>query len=67
MGVPVPRSPSLASVAVTWCALASPSKPPRLQPYDLHVLDERLLGYSWRTYLRCMEEMMEYAAREHAP
>ena len=67
MGVPVPRSPTLASVAVTWCALASPSKPPRLQPYDLNVLEERLSGYSWRTYQACMEELMEYASREAAP
>ena len=67
MGVPVPRSPTLASVAVTWCALASPSKPPRLQPYDLSVLEERLSGYSWRTYQTCMEELMEYASREAAP
>ena len=67
MGVPVPRSPTLASVAVTWCALASPSKPPRLQPYDLNVLEERLSGYSWRTYQMCMEKLMEYASREAAP
>ena len=66
MGVPVPRSPTLASVAVTWCALASPSKPPRLQPYDLNVVEERLSGYSWRTYQACMEELMEYASREAA-
>ena len=67
MGVQVPRSPTLASVAVTWCKLASWSKPLRLQPYNLSALEERLSGYLWRTHQTCMEELMEYASREAAP
>ena len=51
---------------MTWCALASPTRPPRLQSYDLSVLEERLSGYSWRTY-QTRRELMEYASREAAP